>query len=175
MDYRKLQISEINRNLFKQFERHQKVTQCWRKVNGEWIVKDVPFIDQWSEEDYCQLVELLKNTLKTGGIVYGAFSEDTLKGFASVESVLIGEIHEYLELSCIHVSEDMRGHGIGKILFQMAAQWAKTYGAKKLYISAHSSVESQAFYKAMGCTEALEYSEKHVEKEPCDCQLEYVL
>ena len=46
-------------------------------------------------------------------------------------------------------------------------------GRKPLYISAHSSVESQAFYKApMGCVEAREYQAFHVEKEPCDCQLE---
>lgn len=175
MEYREIHIKEIERQLFKNFERHQKVTQCWRKINGEWVIKDVPFIDQWSEENYKQLIECLKNTLNTGGIVYGAFLDDTLKGFVSVESELLGQFHEYLELSSLHVSEDMRGHGIGKRLFHMASQWAKTHGAKKIYISAHSAVESQAFYKAMGCTEALEYDQKHVEKEPCDCQLECIL
>ena len=42
----------------------------------------------------------------------------------------------------------------------------------KLYISAHSAVESQAFYKAMGCVEAEVYHQGHVEEEPYDCQLE---
>ena len=45
-------------------------------------------------------------------------------------------------------------------------------GAKKLYISAHSAVETQAFYRAMGCVEAQEYNQKHVEAEPYDCQME---
>ena len=58
---------------------------------------------------------------------------------------------------------------------EAACLWAKAKGAKKLYISAHSSVESQAFYKAIGCREAEEYSQPHVEKEPCDCQLEKIL
>ena len=53
-----------------------------------------------------------------------------------------------------------------------AKEWAKKKGAGKLYISAHSSVESQAFYRAMGCMEAEVYNSKHVEEEPCDCQLE---
>lgn len=175
MEYRELKINEIDRQLFKRFERHQKVTQCWRKVNGEWMVKDVQFTDQWNEQEYYELIESLKNTLKLDGIIYGAFSENTLKGFTSVENGFFGKDQEYLDLSNIHVSEDMRGQGIGKRLFQMAAKWAKAHGAKKLYISAHSAIESQAFYKAMGCTEALEYNQKHVEKEPCDCQLEYVL
>ena len=69
----------------------------------------------------------------------------------------------------------MRGNGIGKTLFEMAAKWAKASGAKKLYISAHSSIETQAFYKSIGCIEALEYNKEHVENEPCDCQLEYNL
>lgn len=57
----------------------------------------------------------------------------------------------------------------------MATKWAKDQGASKLYISAHSAVESQRFYEAMGCIEAAEYNEEHVKREPCDCQLEYVL
>ena len=69
----------------------------------------------------------------------------------------------------------MRGRGIGKALFHAAGAWAKENGARKLYISAHSAVESQAFYKAMGCVEAQVYQKEHVEREPYDCQLECVL
>lgn len=52
---------------------------------------------------------------------------------------------------------------------------AKAHRAKKLYISDHSAVESQAFYRAMGCVEAREYNEEHVLREPYDCQLEIEL
>ena len=162
----------MSRELFQNFTRRQVVTKCWRKEDGEWKIKDVPFIDDWSEEDYETLVSCLKNTIRTGGFVYGAFSEGNLKGFVSVEPTLFGGEQRYLDLSSIHVSEDMRGCGIGKSLFLAAKEWAKEKGAEKLYISSHSSVESQAFYKAMGCAEAEVYSQKHVEEEPCDCQLE---
>ena len=53
-----------------------------------------------------------------------------------------------------------------------AKEWARKKGARKLYISAHSAVESQAFYRQMGCVEAELYNQSHVEKEPFDCQLE---
>ena len=53
--------------------------------------------------------------------------------------------------------------------------WAKEHAAEKLYISDHSAVESQAFYRSMGCVEAKEHNRAHVEKEPWDCQLECVL
>lgn len=172
IQYRKLCADEICRELFGKFNRHQKVTRCWRKEKGEWIIKDAPFIDDWTEENYETLVGCLKNTVSSGGFVYAAFCDGCLKGFVSVEPVLFGGEQRYLDLSSIHVSEDMRGKGIGKSLFLAAKEWAKENGAEKLYISSHSAVESQAFYKAMGCTEAAVYRQEHVEKEPYDCQLE---
>ena len=80
-----------------------------------------------------------------------------------------------MDLAAIHVSQDMRGSGIGSCLLGKAKEWAKEKGAKKLYISAHSAVESQAFYKKMGCMEAKLYKQEHVEAEPFDCQLEVLL
>ena len=52
---------------------------------------------------------------------------------------------------------------------------AKGYGAEKLYISAHSSKESQAAYKALGCVHAEEIIPWIADEEPFDVQLEYVL
>ena len=173
--YRKLTEDEITKELFTEFVRYQKVTRCWRKIDGEWTIKDIEFIDDWSNEEYSFLVECLKNTSRTGGLVMGAFQNDKLKGFASVESEPLGSDKEYLDLSSLHVSEDMRGKGIGKVLFGIATTWAGEEEAKKLYISAHSSVETQAFYRVLGCVEAEEYNQDHVDREPYDCQLEYLL
>lgn len=175
IQYRSLSENEICIDLFRNFIRHQVVTKCWRKENNNWIIKDAPFIDDWKEPEYQILVTCLKHTVQTGGFVYAAFSDGKLKGFASVEPELFGGEHRYLDLSSIHVSEDLRGEGIGAALFLAAKEWAKQKGAGKLYISAHSAVESQAFYKRMGCVEAQLYHKKHVEEEPFDCQLECIL
>lgn len=172
MEYKQLNKEEINRELFRHFIRRQNVTKCWRKEEEGWVIRDAPFTDDWSEEDYGVLIDCLRRTDAAGGFVYGAFCGNRLKGFVSVEPELFGGEHRYLDLSSIHVSEDMRGQGIGKALFLSAKQWAKENGAKKLYISAHSAVETQQFYRAMGCVEAEEYNQKHVEAEPYDCQLE---
>lgn len=173
--YRQLVSKEIDIELFKDFTRRQVVTDCLRKENDKWVIKSDPFIDDWSEEDYKFLVICLKNTVKTGGFVYGAFYDKALKGFVSVEADIFDEEQGYINLSSIHVSEDMRGKGIGKALFLAAKEWAKGRGARKLYISAHSAVETEAFYKKMGCVEAVNYNKAHVEKEPFDCQLECLL
>lgn len=173
--YRQLEEKEICPELFDKFIRRQKVTRCRRKVGGEWIVVEDSSIDDWTREDYQTLIGCLKNTVLTGGFVCGAFYRGVLKGFVSVESSLFGGAYRYMDLSSIHVSEDMRGRGIGKILFEKAAAWAGQGGADKLYISSHPAVETQAFYQSMGCVEALMYDTAHVERGPLDCQLEYRL
>lgn len=170
--YRTLNADEINMSLFNAFVRRQIVTKCWRREKDKWIVKDAPFIDDWSESDYEELIRCLRNTVTTGGFVYGAFINSELKGFASVEGKPLGSENQYMDLSSIHVSQDARRQGIGRELFTAAKKFAKERKAKKLYISSHSAVESQAFYRMMGCVEAQEYNREHVEKEPYDCQLE---
>ena len=173
--YKELSEQELNRELFRHFTRRQVVTDCWRRVDGRWTVRPDPFVDDWSEEDFQVLVQCLRNTARTGGFLYAAFLEGGLKGFASVEAELFGGEQRYLDLTSIHVSADMRGRGIGRALFMAAEDWARKKGARKLYISAHSAVETQSFYRAMGCVEAEVPCEKHVEAEPFDCQLERVL
>lgn len=174
IEYRSLMKDEITARLFPHFIRRQIVTKCWRKEAGKWIIKDDPFIDDWSQEDYDFLVECLKKTAEKGGLVLGGFLQGELKGFASVEAAAWGKEKQYLDLTSLHVSQDMRGKGIGKALFLKAAAWAKEKGVKKLYISAHSAVETQGFYRSLGCVDAEEVNKEHVEREPFDCQLEYL-
>lgn len=175
IEYRELQETDVCRELFSGFIRHQKVVACWRKCNGRWIVKDDPFEDDWNEEDYEKIICDLKATVKKSGFVCAAFCDGILKGFVSVSAELFGGSQKYIDLEHIYVSEDMRRNGIGKNLFYRAAEWAREKGAGKLYISAHSAVESQAFYRNAGCVEAVAYDEAHVAEEPFDCQMEYVL
>lgn len=173
--YRELTAGELGVELFDQFERKQVVTDCRRKIDGRWKVLPDPFVDDWTAGDYEYLVACLKRTLETGGVVWGAFVDGALKGFASVERKVFGSEAQYMELSSLHVSSDMRRCGMGAVLFLLAADFARNLGVKKLYISSHPAVETQEFYKAMGCVEAKEYSDDHVERASRDCQLEYVL
>lgn len=117
LKYRMLNAEEVNREIFKDFIRYQNVTKCWRKENGKWIIKDAPFIDDWTESDYQKLIFCLKNTIASNGFVYAAFYDGKLKGFVSVESGIFGGKQGYCDLSSIHISEDMRRKGIGRILF----------------------------------------------------------
>lgn len=175
VSYRELEKNEVGISLFSCFNRYQDVRKCWRKENGEWILKEIVFTEHWDSDEYEHLTKCLQNTIKAGGAVFGAFHKGVLVGFASVENQFFGSTKQYLQLSNIHISYESRGMGIGKKLFYLACKKAKALGAQKLYMSAHSSQETQAFYKATGCVEAMEYNDELVAAEPCDCQLEYSL
>ncbi|ROR27383.1 acetyltransferase (GNAT) family protein [Mobilisporobacter senegalensis] len=170
--YMELKEASLTYDLFVPFHRHQEVKKCWRKEDNNWILKEIAFIEEWNKEEKEYLAECLKNTIKTDGKVCGSFYNGELIGFVSVEKEMFGSKKQYVELTSLHISEEYRGKGVGKQLFQMAQKYCLEFGASKLYISAHSSQETQAFYKAMGCVEAEEYNMAAVEKEPCDCQLE---
>ena len=162
LTWRTLREQEIEPGLFRDFIRHQVVDLCLRRDAGGWAVRSCPFVDSWSQADYRFLCECLRRTVRTGGLVYAVFAAGRLKGFVSVESEFFGSEGQYLDLSALHVSEDLR-------------HWARRQGARKLYISSHSALESQAFYAAMGCVDAAETNRQHVEAEPFDRQLEYLL
>lgn len=175
INYQLLSLAQVKLDLLEPFNRYQDVKQCWRKENNDWILKDIAFIEQWDQTDKQQLVQGLQHTIQTNGVVFGAFDHHQLIGFASVESELFGSKQQYRVLTNLYVSYEMRAKGIGRKLFYLAADWAKQNGAKKLYISAHSSKETQAFYHAIGCTQAQELHPYWIEHEPCDCQLEFLL
>jgi N-acetylglutamate synthase-like GNAT family acetyltransferase len=61
--------------------------------------------------------------------------------------------------------------GIGRKLFEKGKQNAKKAGAKALYISACSSEETIAFYKAMGAKLTENPIREIADEEPCDLQM----
>ena len=87
----------------------------------------------------------------------------------------MGSNLQYADLLELHTDNRYRRMGLGRALFERCAAWARERGAQKLYISAHSAQESQAFYRSIGCVDALWISQEHAQKEPFDCQLEYLL
>ena len=106
---------------------------------------------------------------------FGAFDGERIIGFATVSHRIFGASARYVQLVCFQISEEYRRHGIGRKLFSMACEEARRLGADKLYISAHSSKESQAAYRALGCTPAEEVNEGLAAAEPFDVQMEYRL
>ncbi|QED46571.1 GNAT family N-acetyltransferase [Cytobacillus dafuensis] len=175
IQFKVLTIHELSPTLLTTFNRYQETNYVCFKANDQFIIKADYFVEHWDDEKKYQVILELQNCVQANGTVTGAFSDRKLIGFANVEGELFGNNKEYLELPYIHVSNEYRNSGIGKKLFQICCEKAKQMGAKKLYIAAHPSVETQHFYKAVGCTHALEINQKILNKEPLDIQLEKVL
>ena len=172
-----LSVNDLHPKLLQHFNRYQEIKRCWWIDKGQWVLKDMPSIEQWDEELKKEIVaDDFTDCLNSGGVVWGVFNKNSeLIAFATLLSNFFGSRNQYLQLMQIHVSYEYRNMGIGKKLFCLCSYKAKHLGAKKLYISAHSSEESQHFYQSIGCVDAEEVSEKIALHEPYDKQMEYVL
>ena len=158
-------------------QNHRQDTVRFNRWSNKWALKDVVFTEQWDEKMKQEIVDVdFKNCLKSGGFVWGVFNrENQLIAFACLLSDFFGSSGQYLQLTQIHVSSEYRNMGVGKELFRVAVEKARELGAEKLYISAHSSEESQYFYESIGCEDAAEVNERLAKLEPYDRQMEYVL
>ncbi|MBI9012125.1 MAG: GNAT family N-acetyltransferase [Clostridiales bacterium] len=167
---------KISFNMLDKFTRKQKVKQRFSIKNGEELIEDVSFTDDWSIEKKHRIVdEYFINATANNGYNAGIYSDSDLIAFLSLDCNPIGEYNEYIQLTMLHVSEEFRNMGLGKILFQHAINKAEVMGVKKLYLSAHSAYESQLFYRNQGCIQAKWIYPIAKELEPYDVQMEYEL
>lgn len=157
------------------FIRHQEVRECWRRIGGDWALVPVAFTEEWSRAQLRENADALLRAVEAGAYACGAFCGQTLVGYLLLLPERFGSRGQYMELKELYVSEPFRGRGIGRELFGRGAAYARTAGASKLYISAHSSRESQAAYRRWGCVEAAEPDRERAAREPCDVQMEYPL
>ena len=173
--YEKINEKNFNSHSLDHFVRHQRVRECWRNVDGQWKLIPIEFEENWTVEQCQKIAADVALHMGNDQTAIGAFDGEEVIGFITVSHNIFGNTAKYVELVCFQVSEPYRGKKIGNTLFYKACEEAKRLGADKLYISAHSSQESQAAYKAIGCVHAKEINQKLAQEEPCDVQLEYVL
>ena len=93
--YRKIELEELNLDLFRKFERRQNVARQLQKQGDAWVEKPVSLVEEWSREDYEFLLTCLQNTIQEGGVVFGAFEGNAVKGFASISGKPFGYAGTY--------------------------------------------------------------------------------
>ena len=177
LEVKKLSKDDLHQGLLKHFNRYQEVKRVLRNEGDTWVLRDISFTEEWDDKLKQEIIDVdFTNCLGSGGFVWGVFNEENyLVSFSCLLSDFFGSEKQYLQLTQLHVSSDYRRMGIGGELFLVAAQKAKELGAKKLYISAHSSEESQRFYERLGCVDAIEINKELAEREPYDRQMEFLL
>lgn len=157
------------------FIRHQEVKECWRKVGEGYALVPNEYVEDWDVAKCRKIAQTILRGMDGTGFAYGAFWEEKVIGYIYLSTKCFGSENQYIELQLFHISEPFRRKGIGKELFRLACEEAGRIGAGKLYISAHSSKESQEAYRKLGCTDAIEINQKIAQDEPFDIQMEYSL
>ncbi|TYS68907.1 GNAT family N-acetyltransferase [Sutcliffiella horikoshii] len=170
-----LDQKEITGNFLSGFKRYQETKDVYVMDNDQLLKKKDAFVDDWNEQQKQNIALHLKKTAEKGGAVICVKEDGKLLGFSVIEPDQFGTESTYLELSFIHVSADYRGQKIGEKLFRKTMEKAREMGANKLYIGAHPAVETQHFYKKMGCLPAQEIHQPIYDREPKDVQLEVSL
>ncbi|BCJ98028.1 GNAT family N-acetyltransferase [Anaerocolumna chitinilytica] len=174
--YRELNEQDIHNDLLKDFNRYQEVTNDWcRMQNGEYALVLQPHIEDWNEKAKERKVSCLSNLLQNGGRIFCAFDSDKLIGFSAINGTLLGSNNQYIELVEFHVSNEYRGKGIGRKLFDLCVEAASSYICEKIYIVASSSEESQKIYRKLGCVYTTELIPSLYEQSPADIHLEFLL
>ena len=171
----KLTDKNFNEYSLDNFIRYQKVKECWRFVGEQWKLVTNEYIEDWDLKKRREIAASICKLLGSEWTAYGAFMGEKIVGYIVISNKLFGSNAQYLELVLFHVSQPFRRMGIGTGLFRAICREARLLGAEKLYISAHSSKESQAAYRKLGCVDAEEINREIAENEPFDVQMEYFL
>jgi predicted N-acetyltransferase YhbS len=174
MNIRPLQRAEIP--LVWQIDRREVIHNIYSLCDGKLILQPDHFDAQgWPPNEAELYTPILLDCFDRGGYFWGAFEEDKIVGVSVLESKFINSHHDTLQLKFLHVSHGVRKQGLGARLFHLAAEKAKSLGARKLYISATPSENTINFYTRLGCALATEIDAELFALEPDDIHLEYTI
>lgn len=169
--YQKLSKHECSK--IREIDASQYIYRAWRDINGKRQLVEINYHDPDFPNGYTHHLAALRNTIDYGGFAFGAFDNDCLLGFCSVNSDWFGTKSNYVLLDQLFISKESRSKGVGKRLFLLCANEAKKQGADKFYICAGSAEETIAFYFAIGCQEAKEINQTLYQQDTRNYQLEY--
>lgn len=155
--------------------RKQTVTHCWRKTRSGYMLQPVAYTEDWNLNERRAVAAKICDGLQRGCLAFAAAQANRIVGFAYVDRTFFGNKHRYVALEELYVSQPFRNRGIGRQLFVNACSGARSLGATRLYISAHSAEEVIAAYRRFGCEYAEEINQTLAEKEPCDLPLAFNL
>lgn len=170
---RQLAKDDLHDDFLKGYIRYQETKKLVRVVDGKLTVIPEYFVETWNSDKLTEISRYLKQCIIDGGKVVAIMKKDRCIGFANVENKTYQD--RYFAVHYCHISKPYRNKGLGKKLFNKLVEVSKSLGVNKLYISSHPAIETQAFYKSVGCVSASTIVTELYEIEPLDIQLEYVI
>jgi GNAT superfamily N-acetyltransferase len=125
----------------------------------------------WYPTEIPAFVENIGALIGSGGAAFGAFDGDLLVGIVGLSIEPVGGDPTVMQLEPLQVSKPYRKQGIGKRLTLLAAERARSLGAKSLYISATPNRNTIDAYLGMGASLLTTPDPVLFEKEPEDIHL----
>ena len=147
------------------YNRKQDVNKVYRRIDGDYKLVECKYTEDW---DLNKKRSVAKQISSDEYITYIALENYKVVGFIGLLKQMKGP---YMILDMMQVSSECRGQGIGRQLFEAGKDEARKNGAQALYISACSSEETIAFYRAMGSDLASNPIKEIAEEEPFDLQM----
>ena len=171
MEFRSLARDEID--LVWTIDRRERVDNIYRLIEGELRLEPLNFdVPGWHPDSPRNMTPLLHEAFERGGNFYAAFDGEQLAGVSVLDTVWLGPRRDLLQLEFMHVVRDYRGRGLGKTLFEQAADGARARGARGLYISANPSANTIRFYQDRGSVLLATPDPELFAREPEDIHLE---
>lgn len=174
MESRQLTRDEID--LIWTIDRSEVHSHVYRVVDGRLLLVPAYFeVPGWDPEPIESDTIELRNCFDRGGIFHGAFDRDALLGVSIIDTKLIESAPDHRQLLYLYVSRPVRGQGVGRALFALAAETARELGAKALYISATPTESTINFYLHRGASLLPDPDPALFAAEPDDVHLTYPL
>lgn len=156
---REVGFEEITDDWLDSFERYQESTQWYYYQGDELVLGEESFVDDWDLEEKREKAAFIRQSLTEGAALIAAFRTPEGPEKADAKSqcpagftLVLRPVREgYAELSKLHVGKSMRHKGLGRVLFAEAKRAAKNMGAQWLFMATNPAMETQEFYKAVGC------------------------
>lgn len=152
MEVRRLPADRIT--LVGEIDRSEHVTTGYTVRDGALVAEEVDWrVPGWDpvgdrEHSVARQIAGLRPVLARGGILLGAFDDETLLGLAVVER---GFEDRMAWLAVLHVSRPHRRRGVASALWAEATRLASGGGDRAMYVSATPSESAVGFYLSRGC------------------------
>lgn len=168
--YRELEPHEAE--LLRAIDRSERIEGIYRNVDGALRLEERrETVSAWEPAELTALVARLQALMASGGKAFSAWDGSRIVGIGSLETSGVGGDRSVLKLDILHVSAGHRGRGIGRRLTELAAERARSLGARSLYISATPTRGTVDAYLRMGAAVLASPDPALLAREPEDIHL----
>jgi predicted N-acetyltransferase YhbS len=156
-----------------EIDRSEVIETVYSLVDGALALRRQHYdVKGWPPGGAEKYAPILYATFDRGGWFHGLFEGGKLIGVAVLDARFIGGDRRQLQLAFLHVGSGYRDRGLGRRLFELAADEARRRSARSLYISATESQHTVDFYLGLGCVVARDPDPDLFALEPEDIHLE---